>query len=409
VPDTERVKAWSELGIAEYLAKGPADAFRSWDRAGDYLFTATDRNELWKEQMVLYGHISAYLARVAETGAPPALTGAGDEYAPPQRGVFMTSNPARLSYFQPTREAALWRVLGYYAEAVGDANCTSKWKARAAEIGRRDSLLALVAEAERDEIPKSIRADGYLAALRLGIHSGQAIAIFKNEIEAGHSGNVVTEQMAAALAQLDDEDRLATEEFGMIIALIPCVLHVATRTIGQDFGETASEEATRLVEACHNMAADSPSAPDWMSMAELIERAYVLGQSATQLSEWSKSLTRSLPGTFHVIARIATTANASPIESLTAMLSVMPRLCTYYPPGTPVYKELLAPFIVAYWKDKFERERFLFGQAMVLDTLLPQAIAAPEDERVVSVFRALHAAFRFSGPLPEEVRHWLFG
>jgi hypothetical protein len=46
---------------------------------------------------------------------------------------------------------------------------------------------------------------------------------------------------------------------------------------------------------------------------------------------------------------------------------------------------------------------------MVVESQLPQAVAAPLDQRVVAIFRVLHSAFRFVGDMPDEVRRWLFG
>jgi hypothetical protein len=91
------------------------------------------------------------------------------------------------------------------------------------------------------------------------------------------------------------------------------------------------------------------------------------------------------------------------------MLSFMPRLCGCFSPGTAVHRELIVPFVVGYWTHAFEQRRFLFGKAMVVESQLPPAVAAPEDERVVAVMRAIHSGFTFSGPMPDEVRTWLFG
>jgi hypothetical protein len=89
VSTIERARVWCERGVAEFLAKGAKGAFESWDRAGEYLFvSAQPETPFWKEIMVLYGHISGYLALLAETGKPPKETSDGDPYAPPERGVF---------------------------------------------------------------------------------------------------------------------------------------------------------------------------------------------------------------------------------------------------------------------------------------------------------------------------------
>ena len=139
VVPVEGVRAWCERGVAEFLASGAAAAFSSWDRAGEYLFAVTERNDSWKELIVLFGHVSGYLAKLAETGQPPTLTRDGEPYAPPERGVFMTTNAAHIAFFNRQHEGLLYRILAYYADAVGDADISKKWKERAATIGRRDS------------------------------------------------------------------------------------------------------------------------------------------------------------------------------------------------------------------------------------------------------------------------------
>jgi hypothetical protein len=412
VPAVERARAWCERGVAEFLASGAAVALPSWDRAGEYLFSMTERTDLWKELMVLFGHVSGYLLKVAETGQPPTLTGDGEPYAPPERGVFMTTNAARIAFFNERNErneGPLWRILAYYADAAGDAGMSKKWKERAAAIGKRDSLLALVAEAEIEDIPRVLREGGYSAALAAGRRSGQAMVVFKADTAAGGLGTVAEAEMPAALARLSDIQKEATEEFGMIVGLAPCVLSVATLAIRAETQAAAREQAAQLAAACCAVAPASFAPARWEIMAELVERAYVRGSSSAEMAEWSKSLPGGQPDSFNLLARLAACADATPSEAAAAMLSIMPRLCGCIPPETAVHRELLMPFVVSYWTNKFEQQRFLFRRAMVVESLLQAAIAAPEEERVVAVMRAIHAGFTFNGPMPEEVRRWLYG
>jgi hypothetical protein len=409
VPAVERARAWCERGVAEFLASGAAAALPSWDRAGEYLFSMTERPDPWRELMVLFGHVSGYLAKVAENGRPPTLTSDGEPYTPPERGVFMTTNPARLAFFNERNEAGLWRILAYYADAVGDAAISKKWKERAVVVGKRDSFLALVAEAEREDIPKALREGGYSAALATGRRSGQAMVVFNADMAAGGRGTITEAEMPAALARLSDIQRQATEEFGMIVGLVPCVLAVATLAIRTETQAATREQAARLAAACRAIAPGSFAPARWELMAELIERAYVQGCSSTEMERWRQSLPENQPDSFNLLLRLATCVDATPIEAAAAMLSFMPRLCGCIPPGTAVYRELLVPFVVSYWTRRFEQQRFLFGRPTVVEMLLPAAVAAPESERVVAVMRAVHAGFTFSGPMPEEIRRWLYG
>lgn len=409
VPAIERVRAWCERGVAEFLANGAAAALASWDSAGEHLFSMTERGPAWKEQMVLFGHVSGYLAKMAETGVPPTVTLNGDPYAPPERGVFMTTNAARIAFFKERQEGALWRILGFYADAVGDTKLAAKWKERAATIGKRDSLLALVAEAERENVPKVLREEGYAAALAVGRRSGQAMVVSKADTEAGGLGLVREADMPAALGRLSDRQREIAEEFGMIVGMVPSALSVATLAISTETLLAAREHAEQLASACRAFAPGSFAPERWTLMAEIIERAYLQGWSSAQLDEWDKSLTGEKLDSFNLTMRLAACANATPVDAAVAMLAFLPRLCGCFPPGTAVHRELIMPFVVAYWTYRFQHERFLFGRAMVVESQLPSAVAAPEEERVVAVMRVMHAGFVFSGPMPDEVRRWLYG
>jgi hypothetical protein len=409
VPMIERVRAWCERGVAEFLANGAVAALVSWDRAGEYLYSMTERGPFWREQMVLFGHLSGYLAKVAETGVPPTLTYDGDAYAPPERGVFMTTNPARIAFFNERHEASLWRVLGFYADAVGNAELAAKWKERAAAIGKRDSLLAIVAEAERENLPKVLREEGYAAALAAGRRSGLAMLVSKADTDAGGLGLVPEADMPAAIGRLSDRQRETAEEFGMIIGLVPSVVAVATLAIRSETRLAARENAERLTAACRAVGPTSFAPDQWALLGDVIERAYVQDWSSEQLAEWDSSFPGERRDSFSLAIRLAACADATPINAAVAMLALLPRLCGCFPPGTAVHRELIIPFVVGYWTHAFEQRRFLFGRAMVVESQLPLAVAAPEDERVVAVMRAIHSGFTFSGPMPDEVRKWLFG
>jgi hypothetical protein len=290
------------------------------------------------------------------------VTRDGDPYTPPARGVFMTTNAARLAFFNERQEGFLWRVLGFYADAVGDAEIAAKWKERAATIGKRDSLLALVAEAERENVPKVLREEGNAAALAAGRRSGQAMVVSKADTDAGGLGLVPESEMPAALGRLSDRQREIAEEFGMIVGMVPSALFLATLAIRTETQLAAREHAEQLASACRAIAPSSFAPERWRLMAEIIERAYLQGWSSAQLAEWDQSLTGEKLDSFNLTMRLAACANATPIDAAAAMLAFLPRLCGCFPPGTAVHRELIMPFVVAYWTYRFQHQRFLFGR-----------------------------------------------
>ena len=133
---------------------------------------------------------------------PPIQTGPGRPTLPPERGIFMTTNAARITFFNERYEGGLWRVLGFYADAAGRRLDREKWKERAAAIGKRDSVLALVAESERENVPKVLREKGYAAAFAIGRNSGLAMVVCMADMDAGGLGPMPDSEIPAAVGRL---------------------------------------------------------------------------------------------------------------------------------------------------------------------------------------------------------------
>jgi hypothetical protein len=199
----------------------------------------------------------------------------------------------------------------------------------------------LVAEADREEIPKVLRESGYLAALERGRKSGLATVICKADMESGGIGRVLEIDVPVAIARLSHGQKIAAEEFGMIVGLIPCVLSLATRIARGDAEGILQAESQQLVTACRTIGAASLAPERWELMAEMIERAYVRGLAPDEMAEWSKTVSEGQADSFNILVRLVACANASPTEAAAAMLSIMPRLCRCMPPGTVAHRVYL--------------------------------------------------------------------
>jgi hypothetical protein len=409
IPAIERARAFAELAVAEFEASGAQAAFASWDRAAEYLFAARGGGDDWKDLAVIFGHAGQYLWRMAETGEPPKVTRDGDPYAPPARGMFMTSNPARVGFFNARSEGSLWRLVAAYADAVGAGERASVWKTRAVAVATEQGFTPLLVEAARDAVPLMLRKKRFAQAIAEARKAGAALVVYMREKDAGRDPMRADLDVVDAAGRLSAEDRRTAEDFGAVMGLVPAVLSVATLAIKDGTREQARQKASEIAAACRAVAPGS-CAPDlWATLADAVERAYVHGDDNEEILRWRQTLPQPFPSSLAAVSLVAAAAQATPQQAIASLLPAMPELCKLYPPSSSVYREILLPFVDAYWTDAFENRRFQFGNAVVVEHLLPGAKATPEPERASAIFRAVHTGFKFRERLPEAIRHWLFG
>jgi hypothetical protein len=406
VPAVERARAYSELAVAEFIADGAAKAFASWDKAARYLLDSEARGDEWKDLTVIFGHVSGYLARVAETGKPPSATKDGSAYAAPERGIFLTTNPERINYYNPRHEGGLCQVIAFYADAVGAVEQAAYWKARAKSLAMTHALAPVIVAASRDEIPNLLRKEGFAIALAQARKTAQGLMVCCREWDAGRDPSRPELDIAAAFGRLGEDDRRMTEDYAGIMGLMPSVLLVA-RIAAEGNQEQAREKARSLAAACREIAPTSAYPELWSLAADSVERAYADGHPHYQMLELRKMFPKPKPISLDAIGLLAATAEATPEQAIGCMLGIMPTLCSWYRPNSPAFREILLPFVETYWTAALRDRKFLFSYGATVEGQLPQARLAPERERVASVLRAVRAGFRFREALPPEIQRWL--
>ncbi len=408
IPAIEKARVYAELAVAEFFVGGAKAAFPSWDRAGQYLFAVMDRRDEWKDLAVIFGHNGYYLWKTAQTGRPPEFTPAGEVYSPPVRGVFLTSNPARIPFFNERAQGGLWRVMGSYAEAVGVHGRASIWNSRATGAAEEQGFTPLLLINIRESVPRLLREKGHEHTIREARKSGIALVVYKREREAGRDPIRPDLDIMEAANHLSESDRTTAEDFGALTGLVPAILSVATLAINERSREQAKREAAKVVEVCRTIAPISLAPSLWLSLAQAVEKAFVNGEGCEEITRWRKTLPPQ-PSSLAVVLRIAASAEATAQQALENLLPAVVEMCKMYPPEQSVHREILLPYFEAYWTDVLEHRRFQFGNAMAVEHSLPTAKQLPHAERLVGVFRAIYKGFTIRGGLPEEIRAWLFG
>ena len=144
----------------------------------------------------------------------------------------------------------------------------------------------------------------------------------------------------------------------------------------------------------------------WDSLAAPIELAFLERARFADLLRWKESQGK-LESEREAIVFIALAANATPEEAIAVHLPIMPILEKWYEPGGPVHHSILLPYVQEYWIKSFARMRFLFARPTVVESLLPEALQVPEDQRVRAVLKAILSGLR--GRPPEALAAWLNG
>ena len=83
------------------------------------------------------------------------------------------------------------------------------------------------------------------------------MVVFRADTDGGGLGTVAESDMPAAITRLNDIQKQSTEEFGMIVGLVPCILAVATLAIRTETQATARDHGKQLAAACRDIAAES--------------------------------------------------------------------------------------------------------------------------------------------------------
>src|SRR5262245_10601427 len=110
--------------------------------------------------------------------------------------------------------------------------------------------------------------------------------------------------MPTAAARLSNTQKITAEELGMIVGLIPCVLALATRYAGEEEQAVLRVQAEQLAAACRTVGASTYSPDLWELIAEMIERAYVRGDSMSQMVEWGKAIEEGQAACFGILVRL---------------------------------------------------------------------------------------------------------
>jgi hypothetical protein len=349
----------------------------------------SNRNiDAWKDLFAVFAHICGYFTALAKTGNPPVSTEAGEAYEAPRRGIFLTRNSARVSYYNPSRDCFLPTQLASLAEAIGDDERSLAWALRGLDMAREAQQLLPLVSLGRNIIPQLVLENRYAEVLDLAVELGRLLVVLP---QVSQSGRNILEPGIDVQAVLDSSTRQFwrnTESFAMILGVLPIIFHIADLAIRQP--ELARRQAIDLAAMCREILDLSDSQSLWITAVEIIEQIHLQQSTCVELISQYQSL--SSPDRILPILGLMTATlqeNAPLLEVLRVHLSIIEQVQRLVNPQSTAYRRIILPYLLNYWRTAVEKVMFRFNDPQQVANILYQVQNLPIEQQSQAILSVI--------------------
>jgi hypothetical protein len=389
IDEIDLVKTLGELAITQWLAGDLAAAFEPWEQAGERLLACRSDTDDGKRLFVVYGHVSGYFTLLASTGSPPTETLSGEQYAVPHRGILFSQNPGLLDYYNRNRECTVMANLARFAEAIGNEEKAAAWALRGMDDARATNQRGVVALLSQEAIPHLVLCDYYSEVLDLALDAGAFLAAGEQQLQAGQVPQGFELDVAAILGNKPGELWRKAEQYGVLVGLLPIIFRICTVALHNL--ELAQTQATEVAAICRQISATAVDQQLWITAADLLEQIHSQEASHDDIIRRSKTFNSENDAVLRAIGYlIATMQNDTPLEkAIQVHMGLAPFVYHHPSQLSAVYRRVILPFFIDYWKSKFERMPLLFRSTQFVSRILNTVENLPEAERVQFILLAV--------------------
>jgi hypothetical protein len=383
LPETEMVKAMSELAIAQWLESGDvALAFATWEEAARRLFgvESKQRTDSWKALFVRFGHVSGYFSSVASSGSPPKQTASGEPYAAPQRGMFLGDNVGLIEFYGRVKDHNLLAQLAMYADGIGRDDSAKSWALKAVRDATAAGDVGAVSLSTIIAAPRLITSDQYDEAVRIAVVGGKASAEGMNRLRA-------SADKPDWLVQREEPSTEA-DEYSLLLAALPAALRIARGVSARNDVQVATRSMSGACEA----AAGQSNNPDlWTSLAVLFADMFIDKRPLAYLHAEANRLGERWGDTVRAIAYVgASVAADAPLKhSLILHDQVFRFARRMLQRRSSVYRLLLDPFVVEFWERALVEQAFQFYAPRVVKAEFAHVCRGTMEEQVPAVLKVV--------------------
>lgn len=404
---TMYVIALAELAIAEWMAGyDMAEIFTVWEEAADKLISNKNKDDSWRALYVLFGHCSGYFAHLAERGKPPETIPGAEPYSAPTRRMFFSFNREAAKLYDTTKDILLPAQLVVFASGAKLDEKAATWALRSIDLTRKQSQLQALPIFGFVLIPYLFNTDQYSNALDLALEvSAVSRACYIYETQGGGKtlplGPDVLNIDSILGARPSDSWR-QVEIDSLTVGILPAVLRL--NTVALQDRKAAAFFALEAQETCRRIAATSSNPSLWGDLAHILQQIYIDRVSGNELVvRGGKYENQTLMTIAYLGACIQDDINYT--TGCEIQLAVMPFVHAVMQLPRSAYRQIVAPFILNYWKSAFEKARFEFSTPNIIERELEVACQVSKDKQPQAILRVISNAL---GVHPtDQQRTWL--
>jgi hypothetical protein len=256
-----------------------------------------------------------------------------------------------------------------------------------------------------DAIPHLLLDDYYAEVLDLAMETGALLATGEQQLQTGQVPQGFELDVAALLGNKSGELWRKAEHNAVLVGLLPIIFRICTLALHNP--ELAQTQATEVAAICRQINATAVDQQLWITAAELLEQIHSQEASHTEIIRRSNQFDPQSDTVLQAIGYlVATLQDNIPLEEA---LRVHMELARFVYENlrqlSAVYRRVIWPFFIDYWKSKFESMPLLFRSTQFISQILNTAENLPEAERLQ--FILLTIAFSLNVRSSPEFAQWV--
>jgi nucleoside phosphorylase len=401
--------ALGELAIARTLGSQLSGAFDAIGQAFEGLLMCRDESDSWKRICVLLGHVGRYIFALASTGRPPDEASEGSPYAPPFRCMLLSSGAQLAAHFRPEHLSHLYVLLADTASSLDDDDRAAKWASQGLDVVRAEGSLAALGLLAHRILPSMLRDHRYADAISTALEG--CVAMTAAQQHGSLTGTRVWSGLDAKtiLGGKPNESWNQAEQDAVAQSAIPTMFGIGS--VANANREEAAEHA-RLVAGMCNAIATTASCPElWRGAAQMFAMSFFEGSNFRDLNQRANEAGKLGLRLVQVLGYIGISLQPNVPLSTSALSQVlaMPYVARVLSDTSPMYRNIVLPFICEFWRCAFQRGRFLFTAPRLVGEALESAFQEPESRRAQVVLRVVTQGLgvRFPANVEESAKAWL--
>ena len=295
--------------------------------------------------------------------------------------------------------------LARFAEAIGNEEKPAAWALRGMDDARATNQREVLAILSLDAIPHLLLDDYYAEVLDLAMDTGALLAAGEQQLQAGQVPQGFELDVAALLGNKSGELRRKAEHNAVLVGLLPIIFRICTVALHNP--ELAQTQATEVAAICRQINATAVDQQLWITAAELLEQIHSQEVSHTEIIRRSNQFDPQSDTVLQAIGYlVATLQDNIPIEEA---LRVHMKLARFVYENlrrlSAVYRRVILPFFIDYWKSKFERMPLLFRSTQFVSRIFNTVKNLPEAEQLQ--FTLMAVAFSINVKMLPEFVRWV--